>query len=131
MDSLCNWSDVWLQDSRSEQQVERPSLFMKEEIMLQPQPHIDLLIRWVFSLRNQNWYCPIYTQNWLTASFCSFLAEINTAKQKKQQWSSTYQLQSHHQENSRKAVSHSPLLKVSCLKIPKCFIVEFKYLIKE
>lgn len=36
---------MWLQDSRSEQQAERPSLFISDEMMLQPQPHIDLLIR--------------------------------------------------------------------------------------
>lgn len=78
MDSLCNWSDVWLKERRSEQQVERPNLFIKEEIMLQPQQHIDLLIRGVYSLRNQNRYCPIKTQNWPNASFCSSLAEINT-----------------------------------------------------
>lgn len=55
MDNLCNWSDVWLQENRSEQQVERLNLFIKEEITLQPQPHIDLLIRWEFNLENQNW----------------------------------------------------------------------------
>jgi len=36
---------VWLQESKSEQQAERPSLFISDEMMLQPQPHIDLLIR--------------------------------------------------------------------------------------
>lgn len=41
----CRCSEVWLQDSRSEQQAERPSLFISDEMMLQPQPHIDLLIR--------------------------------------------------------------------------------------
>lgn len=45
MDNLCNWSDVLLQENRSEQQVERLNLFIKEEITLQLQPHIDLLIR--------------------------------------------------------------------------------------
>lgn len=49
MDTLCNCSDVWLQDRKLEQQVEQPSLFIKKEIMLQPQPHIDLLIRQVYS----------------------------------------------------------------------------------
>lgn len=80
MDSLCNCSDVWLQDSRLEQHVEQPSLFIKEEIMLQPQPHIDLLRR-VYSLRNQDRYCPIHTQIWPAASFCSLLAVADAAEQ--------------------------------------------------
>lgn len=80
MDSLCNCSDVWLQDSRLEQHVEQPSLFIKEEIMLQPQPHIDLLRR-VYSLRNQDQYCPIHTQIWPAASFCSLLAVADAAEQ--------------------------------------------------
>lgn len=41
----CRCSEVWLQDSRSEQQAERPSLFISEEMMLQPQPHMDSHIR--------------------------------------------------------------------------------------
>lgn len=39
----CSCSEVWL-EKRSEQHAVRPSLFIKEEMMLQPQPHIDLLI---------------------------------------------------------------------------------------
>lgn len=39
----CSCSEVWLQE-RSEQQAVRPSLFIREEMKLQPQPHIDLLI---------------------------------------------------------------------------------------
>lgn len=42
--SRCSCSEVWLQERRSEQQAVRPSLFIREEMMLQPQPHIDLLI---------------------------------------------------------------------------------------
>lgn len=42
--SRCSCSEVWLQERRSEQQAERPSLFIREEMMLQPQPHIDVLI---------------------------------------------------------------------------------------
>lgn len=41
--SRCSCSEVWL-GKRSEQQAVRPSLFIREEMMLQPQPHIDLLI---------------------------------------------------------------------------------------
>lgn len=41
----CSCSEVWLQERRSEQHTVRPSLFIREEMMLQPQPHIDLLIR--------------------------------------------------------------------------------------
>ena len=55
MDNLCNWSDVWLAENRSEQQVERLSLFIKEETTLQPQPHIDLFIRQEFNIKKQNW----------------------------------------------------------------------------
>lgn len=40
----CSCSEVWLQERRSEQQAVRPSLFIREEMKLQPQPHIDLLI---------------------------------------------------------------------------------------
>lgn len=40
----CSCSEVWLQERRSEQQAVQPSLFIREEMMLQPQPHIDLLI---------------------------------------------------------------------------------------
>lgn len=43
MASRCSCSEVWL-EKRSEQQAVRPSLFIREEMMLQPQPHIDLLI---------------------------------------------------------------------------------------
>ncbi|GAA6075292.1 uncharacterized [Tachysurus ichikawai] len=43
--SRCRCSDVLLQDSRSVQQAVRPSLFINEEMMLQPQPHIDSLIK--------------------------------------------------------------------------------------
>lgn len=39
----CSCSEVWL-EKRSEQQAVRPSLFIREEMKLQPQPHIDLLI---------------------------------------------------------------------------------------
>ncbi|KAJ8000639.1 hypothetical protein DPEC_G00182460 [Dallia pectoralis] len=42
--SRCSCSEVWLQESRSEQQAERPSLFIREEMKLQPQPHIGTLI---------------------------------------------------------------------------------------
>ncbi|KAJ8403587.1 hypothetical protein AAFF_G00349130 [Aldrovandia affinis] len=42
--SRCRCSEVWLQDRRSEQQVERPSLFIRVEMMLQPQPHIGSLM---------------------------------------------------------------------------------------
>lgn len=44
MASRCSCSEVWLQERRSEQQAVRPSLFIREEMKLQPQPHIDLLI---------------------------------------------------------------------------------------
>ncbi|MEQ2194663.1 hypothetical protein XENOCAPTIV_001106, partial [Xenoophorus captivus] len=40
----CSCSEVWLQERRSEQQAVRPSLFIREEMMLQPQPHINVLI---------------------------------------------------------------------------------------
>lgn len=43
MANRCSCSEVWL-EKRSEQHAVRPSLFIKEEMMLQPQPHIDLLI---------------------------------------------------------------------------------------
>lgn len=43
MASRCSCSEVWLV-KRSEQHAVRPSLFIREEMMLQPQPHIDLLI---------------------------------------------------------------------------------------
>lgn len=42
--SRCSCSEVWLQERRSEQHAVRPSLFIREEMMLQPQPHIDVLI---------------------------------------------------------------------------------------
>lgn len=42
--SRCRCSEVWLQERRSEQQVERPSLFIRVEMMLQPQPHIGSLM---------------------------------------------------------------------------------------
>lgn len=41
--SRCSCSEVWL-ETRSEQHTAQPSLFIREEMMLQPQPHIDLLI---------------------------------------------------------------------------------------
>lgn len=41
--SRCSCSEVWL-EKRSEQQAVRPSLFIREEMIIQPQPHIDLLI---------------------------------------------------------------------------------------
>lgn len=63
MDSLCNWSDVWLQDTRLEQQVERPSLFINEEIILQPQPHIDLLIRRIYSFLKKSVLVLAHTQS--------------------------------------------------------------------
>lgn len=50
MENLCNWSDVWLPGNRSEQQDERHNLFIKKEIMMQPQPHIDLIIKREFDL---------------------------------------------------------------------------------
>lgn len=43
MASRCSCSEVWL-ETRSEQHTAQPSLFIREEMMLQPQPHIDLLI---------------------------------------------------------------------------------------
>lgn len=41
--SRCSCSEAWL-EKRSEQHTAQPSLFIREEMMLQPQPHIDLLI---------------------------------------------------------------------------------------
>ncbi|KAJ3613955.1 hypothetical protein NHX12_017533 [Muraenolepis orangiensis] len=42
--SLWSCSEVWLQERRSEQHAVRLSLFIREEMKLQPQPHIDSLI---------------------------------------------------------------------------------------
>lgn len=130
MDSLCNCSDVWLQDSRLEQHVEQPSLFIKEEIMLQPQPHIDLLRR-VYSLRNQDRCCPIHTQIWPAASFCSFLAETDAAEQKKSPRLSTKNISQAHQQVAprlEKTRTLSPVCRVrcsegkdSCLRREECF----------
>lgn len=68
MENLCNWSDVWLEGNRSEQQVERLNLFIKKEIILQPQPHIDLIIKREFDFKkitSSNVPCRLKLANWL------------------------------------------------------------------
>lgn len=78
----------------------------------------------------------MYTQNWLTASFCSPLAERNTVKR---EWNNSFPTEdtSHKlivKKNSILKAEVSRLLlrkKVRCFNISNCFILKPKYLIKE
>lgn len=77
----------------------------------------------------------MYTQNWLTASFCSPQAERNTVKKKNKTIASLQKIPATNSLSRtqllKTEVSQLPRKKVRCFNISNCFILKPKYWTKE